>query len=290
MRITGSGFGQGQGSGKKERDRAAAFRNKHRVGERVKGTLIKRETKGLAWILIDGHHLLANIETDSEPGSALNFMVLSLYPEIVLKALPPGGASTGYLMAGSIQEFGLVRSKFESFSAMNLSEESIIGQSPEERRKSFLRAVAADTNLSALYLQLCAHQLSINANLAPNGPTRFFYLPWLMPGARGLEALLKREEKEDGVFMEFVCGFELPRIGPGQIRILYKKPRAGFRVFLARPENIRKFMDYIKSTSLDGLPADAQCLGVEKLPKYAHGGTMRELLSPSVHHIMGFKP
>ncbi len=289
MRITDSGFGQGQGSGRQDRDRAAAFRNKHRVGERLKGTLVKRESKSLAWILIDGHHLLANIETDSEPGSSLNFMVLSLYPEIVLKALPPGGGSGGYPLAGAIQEFGLARAKLEGFMGLNLSDDTIIGLSPEQRRTKFLEAVAADKKLTAIYARLCAQQLSINSRLAQSGPTRFLYLPWLMPGARGLEALLKSEPKENGVFMEFICGFELDRIGAGQIRVLYKKPRAGFRVFMDRPENIKGFLDYVKSTSLGPLPVDAQCLGVEKLPRYAHGGTMRELLSPSVHRIMGFK-
>lgn len=95
MRVNNQSSSFGAGGDAGERDRSGRFRKRHRAGQRVRGVVREwqSQAQGLAWVDIDGHRLLAQLPPDTRLGLERLFLVVSLEPEIVLRALPsrPGG-------------------------------------------------------------------------------------------------------------------------------------------------------------------------------------------------------
>ncbi len=69
------------------RDRAKSFRRDRRPGEQVRGRFLRPAGPGLAWVDIEGHHLVARVSGDLSPDEVLTFEILELQPEVVLRHL-----------------------------------------------------------------------------------------------------------------------------------------------------------------------------------------------------------
>jgi len=88
MRIHGRGSSTfGSGGRRRDSERSERFRKAHRVGQKVSGTIQEWDDSGLAWVLIDGHPLLAQVSQDSSLGLERTFLVVRLSPDIVLKEI-----------------------------------------------------------------------------------------------------------------------------------------------------------------------------------------------------------
>ena len=138
MRVTGYGTGFGQQDG--SRDRAAAFRARHSIGQRIKGRILRREQNGLSWVQVGGEELLARLEVQAEPGDQLIFIVRALTPEIMLQALA-GGASAGDV-PGLVQRFRAAREVFEVNDAALLMALRIAPPHPALRLEAFQLALS----------------------------------------------------------------------------------------------------------------------------------------------------
>lgn len=85
MRIQGSGSAFSGDSSGRDQDRAGRFRRSHRVGQKVRGTVVEWRGPDLAWVELDNHGLLARISADPSLGQERTFLILSLTPDIVLR-------------------------------------------------------------------------------------------------------------------------------------------------------------------------------------------------------------
>jgi len=185
MRVTGYGAGLGQqDSG---RDRAAAFRARHSIGQRIKGSILRREQNGLYWVQVGGEELLARLEVQAEPGDQLFFIVRALTPEIMLQALA-GRASAGDV-PGLVQRFRAAREVFEVNDAALLTALGSASPHPALRFEAFQLALSADAEASGRYAKVQEILAQINAALPEDTQAVALYQPWLLPQARRQEIL-----------------------------------------------------------------------------------------------------
>lgn len=185
MRITGYGAGFGKQEG--GRDRAAAFRARHSIGQRVKGRILRREQNGLYWVQVGGEELLARLEVQAEPGDQLTFIVRALTPEIMLQALS-GDVSAGDL-PGLVQRFRAAREVFEVNAAMLLAALQSTPPSPALRLDAFHKALGAQAEAASHYAKVQEFLAQINASLGQEQNAIAAYEPWLLPVRRRQEML-----------------------------------------------------------------------------------------------------
>jgi len=185
MRI--SGYGAGFGQPGEKRDRAAAFRARHSIGQRVKGRLLRREPNGLYWVLVGGEELLARLEVQADPGDELMFLVRALAPEIMLQALG-AGVDAGDL-TGLVQRFRAAREVFETQCGQLVT--TLSGTPPQSslRRDAFALALGASPENTLRLAKAQDYLDQINATLGAKQNAQAFYEPWLLPGLRRLEML-----------------------------------------------------------------------------------------------------
>ena len=315
MRVNryGSGYGgPGGGSGGDSRARAARFRRRYRVGQALRGELLRHDPSGLAWVAIDSVPLLARLESSPRIGQTLHFQVVSLYPEIVLRELSPDAApDRGPVLPGLIRSFQAARLAFER-AASGLPPFSPAPN--RDRRGAFLDHVGVDAEASGSLAECLALVAAINAELARSGSARFHYPPWLVPGGQGVELLVKRaggadaspadapflpapasgpdipptERPPDAAFLEATLAATLPLLGPLLVQVLHLGERSSYRVLLEQAHSTPALKRLLAGPLADFLPPGAACLGVERMPKYQHGGVLPVLLSPRVHIPTGF--
>ncbi|KHK04227.1 hypothetical protein [Desulfovibrio sp. TomC] len=114
MRVTGGYGGSGQPSdGGKDRSDPQAFRRGRRVGQIVRGRLVSPGPRGLFWVVVAGHKLLAALDHEPVPGRELVFRIEGLDPDLILRDItpPPSAADDPVLLLAALTE---ARSKFEA--------------------------------------------------------------------------------------------------------------------------------------------------------------------------------
>jgi len=185
MRI--SGFGSGydrQPDG--ERDRAAAFRARHSIGQRVRGSILRRDPNGLYWVRVGGEELLARLEVPADPGDELWFIVRALTPEIMLQALAHGQAAAD--LPGLLQRFRAAREVFEQQDAGLFAALRNLPPAPDARGEAFQTALK-QTPAAAERLGRVQDLLGqLNAGVNPARGMLALYEPWLLPELRRSEA------------------------------------------------------------------------------------------------------
>lgn len=276
--------GQGpRGTGRQAgaEDRTTAFRNRYRVGERLRGRLLRFEGPGLAWVAIDREPLLARIESSPPPGSELHFQVASLYPEIVLRELGAGTRAGGPPPAVLLQQLGAARGAFEDTARDLLA--SLRGLAlAAARREAFRAGLPADPAATLSFLDLLLATARINAWLG-NASLRLLCLPWLAPHARDLELVVRRAagpgRSKAAPLDEALCSCTLARLGRIKVQALHRPGRTAFRLFLDRPTSIGRVREIVERHLAGILPAGAECLGVDELPPEARAGVLAELLA-----------
>ena len=256
-------------------DRAAAFRRRHRVGERVRGRLVRFEAPGLAWVVFDREPLLARIESSPPAGANLHFLVTSLYPEIVLKELRPGQAPAPTPPARLLQQLHAARAGFGEAARGLLAALDAIPE-PPGRRAAFQAGLAANPEAAEAWLALLLAAARINVRLAPGG-FRLACLPWLAPRAEEFELVARTATAAP--LGEVLCSCLLPRLGRLKVQALHRRGRVAFRLALDEPVDLGRVRGIVRERLAAIMPADAECLAVEPLPPEARAGVLAELLA-----------
>ncbi|OIO00834.1 MAG: hypothetical protein AUJ49_09140 [Desulfovibrionaceae bacterium CG1_02_65_16] len=268
MRISGYGSGFGQSGG--ERDRAAAFRARHSIGQRVKGRILRREQNGLFWVQVGGEELLARLEVQADPGDTLTFVVRALTPEIMLQALP-GGVDADDL-PGLVQRFRAAREVFETqHHAVYLA---ACGAPPQAalRREAFKTALSADETGRVRFADVTERLARINAAIAARGNVQALYEPWLLPGLRRLEQLrTARTAVEEHALsaLDAACGGIEARLHTG--------PEARLNVAAEHPEHAGALMEELTALARGQLVREPKVLGPSRLRPSPLGGILGEL-------------
>lgn len=269
MRIGGYGGGFGQPSG--ERDRAAAFRARHSIGQRVKGRILRREASGLYWVQIGGEDLLARLEVNASPGDQLMFIVRALTPEIMLQALS-AGVDTGDL-TGLVQRFRAAREVFETQGAAILALVAAIPPQAALRREAFFIALDAHTESAQNLAKALDYLAQINAGLAAAQNAQALYEPWLLPGLRRQETL--RRARADGCIetglsaTDAACGGIEARIFSGA--------SARIVVLAEHPSQAGGALVELSAMAREMLGQEPQMHGPNQLRSSALGGILGEL-------------
>ncbi|BBD07980.1 hypothetical protein [Desulfovibrio ferrophilus] len=236
MRISGWGSNNSSDS-RKERERSAAFQRRHRIGERVTGRVLKRERSGYAWVDFEGLELLANIQSDPEPGSRLLFQIIRLEPDILLQELHVAQAQ-GDPLGPAVNLFWATRTRFESASTELRKVLSAMPGPEQQRKVVFELRLAEASDLAHEFQLVIKARDAVNALLATRGEGRLDYRPWLLPDALSGEMLtVKRPEpspaQDQGTAIEETAfSFALPPHGQCEMRLMVSPTTATVRLFL----------------------------------------------------------
>lgn len=270
MRI--NGYGSGFGKPSDSRDRAAAFRAKHSIGQRINGRILRREHNGLYWVQVGGGELLARLEVQAEPGDHLIFIVRALTPEIMLQALS-GGMSAGDV-PGLVQRFRAAREVFEVQDSALLATLCSIPPHPGLRHESFQLALA-DNPESAMRLAKVQDLLAqINASLAADQNTVADYQPWLLPMGRRQE-MLRSMRSQGGT--EVCLSAVDPAAGSFESRLIAAPGTA--RLFLAAdlPQACGPLQVELAALIRHEFSVEPEMLGPTRRRNNPQGGVLGEL-------------
>jgi hypothetical protein len=271
MRISGSGTGNGSfGNGGSRSDN---FRRKHRVGQKVRGLLLKNLPDAMAWVDIDGDRLLAQLESAHPEGSRLFFLVQKLTPQIVLKELPwtGGGKGDGLSLMG---DFDTARTLFENRFRPALSEADLSGKPLP--LALFLKLLAGSPALRTAYLDAADCARTIGKTLDGAGKGRLLYQPWLAPDGRRQATLIRGGGAAEGL-TETLVEHDHARMGLVRVQFLTRNNDLTCKVLLQHPEQSTPLARYLASRAHGG-PVAINHLGVGRLPRTSHGGIVAEAL------------
>lgn len=268
MKIFRSSGGYAQSDGKKQSSKKSViFRSRYHVGQKLHGKLLKWESQNLGWIEVQDLTLLASIQATPPIGTLLTFKVEQMYPEIILKELHSGAEDEESVPGKTPQEtagdFISARAKFES-RCLYLFARKYSPQKPAfVQFTEFLKSDHdyIDTFLEVLTCVKGLNQFSKNLSL--------IYMPWLIPNALNHEAVITINTRKNpaGSFYEGMFSFTHPKIGATCLKIMYKKPSAGFKIISSQKINSEQL------TSLN-INKNINFLGNENMPKGTSGGVL----------------
>lgn len=268
------GYGPGLGGGGQPRQRADLFRARHRIGERLRGRILRQEPGGLTLVEVDGQELLARLELSAEPGDTMLFVVRALLPEIHLQALQGEAASAD--PPGLLQQFRTARQAFETSAVRHLSALPLTLPPSPAPSQAFQDLLALDENLAALYAQAQERLLRLDETLARPLGRRALYIPWAAPRLTLCEAWLK----SSGNSFELAASGRLERYGTLELRLLGHDGEHRLRLWLERPERAQELGGLVREAlSKTGRGGGEFSLG--RITSPVPGGVFTELLGDS---------
>ncbi|MEW5772179.1 MAG: hypothetical protein AB1916_01525 [Thermodesulfobacteriota bacterium] len=273
MRIGDSDSDGGSGRSPDRRERSAAFRRRHKTGDRVSGRVLRRERPGLSWVDFAGLTLLADIPSDPAPGELLIFEVEGAEGRIRLRELGP--ARTPLPAALDLAAFRRTRSAFEALAEPLLEELAAVA--PADREAIFARQTAAHPGLAAALDQVRSAAEALAADFSRLGLGRPDYRPWLLPRARESELA---ELAPAGALLRTDFSFVLPGRGAGEIILLRRRDGdktggCGARLYLEDPALAPDAAEAALLLAPAGQRTDI--LGVHPLPAERRGGVLASL-------------
>lgn len=269
MRITGYGSGFGQHGG---RDRAAAFRAKHSIGQRIKGRILRRDPNGLYWVQVGGEELLARLEVQADPGDDLFFIVRALSPEIMLQALA-GGMSAGDL-PGLVQRFRAAREMFEVNGSELFAALQATPPHPTLRLEAFHKALEERPDCAPNYAKVLDLLAQINSSLDEEQTAVALYQPWLLPIRRRQEML--RQNRADGGAETTISAVD-PTCGAFEVRMKTDRDMARLVLTAEKPEACGPLQVEIAALMRNELGLEPKMLGPTRLRQNNLGGVLGEL-------------
>lgn len=269
MRISGYGSGFGQQSG--ARDRAAAFRARHSIGQRIKGRIMRREQNGLYWVQAGGEELLARLEVNAEPGDELIFIVRALTPEIMLQALADGMSAAD--LPGLVQRFRAARETFEVQSAALLAALRPTPPQPALRLDAFTAVLAASQESTQHFTKVQDLLAQINASLGAQQNAVALYQPWLLPGQRRQETL--KRPKAEG--FETAISAVDPAAGAFESRLRASTAVVRLTLSADKPEACGPLQVELFALAREDTGLTPEMLGPTRLRPNALGGVLGEL-------------
>jgi len=270
MRITG--YGSGFGRHDSGRDRAADFRARHSVGQRIKGRILRREPNGLYWVQVGGEELLARLEVQADPGDELLFIVRALTPEIMLQALA-GGMSAGDL-PGLVQRFRAAREVFEINGSEMFAALQAVPPDPSLRREAFQKALEARPDSASNYAKVLDLLAQINASLGEDQSAVALYQPWLLPSRRRLEMV--RRTRADGGTQTSISAVD-PASGVFEARLRTGSDSARLVLTAEKPKACGPLQVEIAALLRSELGLEPMMLGPTRLRQNNLGGVLGEL-------------
>jgi hypothetical protein len=269
MRISGYGAGFGQQSAAK--DRAAAFRARHSIGQRIKGRILRREQNGLYWVQAGDEELLARLEVHADPGDELIFIVRALTPEIMLQALS-GGMSAADL-PGLVQRFRAAREVFEVHSAKLLAALRSTSPQPALRLDAFNAALSANPEASQHFAKVQDLLAQINTSLGAQQNAVAQYQPWLLPGQRRQEMLTRPKA---GGFETAISAVDATA-GAFESRLATATDAARLTLSADKPEACGALQVELCALAREESGLEPEMLGPTRLRPNSLGGVLGEL-------------
>lgn len=269
MRISGYGAGFGQQGG--ANDRAAAFRARHSIGQRIKGRILRREQNGLYWVQAGGEELLARLEVSADPGDQLVFIVRALTPEIMLQALPSGMSAAD--LPGLVQRFRAAREVFEVQGAKLLAGLRATPPQSSPRTEAFSAALSDNSDAAQHFSKVQDILAQINAGLGEGQSAVALYQPWLLPGCRRQEML----RKPIAAGVETALSAVDPAAGAFEARLTEAEGRLRLLLHAERPESCGPLQVELTALAREESGAEPELLGTTRLRPNALGGVLGEL-------------
>ncbi|MCJ2164036.1 MULTISPECIES: hypothetical protein [unclassified Pseudodesulfovibrio] len=275
MRIRGSGTGSGDsqngsGSGR----RSDSFRRKYRLGQKIRGILLKNLPNSMAWVEIDDIRLLAQIEARHQEGSHLLFIVNQLTPDIILKELPLS-QTTGVNVLGLASAFDTARTLFEHRFRTGLQESGYAGNSLDIA--GFLKLLAQHPDIHAAYMDAFNCVSTISASLEADRKGHVLYQPWLAPESLRQTTFI-RDSGDTTKLSETIVEFDHAALGLVRVQFLYKGNTLAYKLKIQHPDHEKSLQKYLNSREHRGLTLGIQHLGTSKLPRNSHCGIITEML------------
>lgn len=274
MRIRGSGsdfFGFGDGG-----SRSDSFKRGRRLGQKVRGTLLKWVSTDMAWVNIEGHKLIAQLQSKPRVGASLTFLIKQLYPEIILKEIFEG-TSGGISALSLASDVETARSLFETHFRQHTAE---LSKAPyASRRATYLALLRNDKKMLGAHLDVVNCIQAINRHIDTNRLGILSYAPWLIPSARRYLGLTRRPVGTTSQNLtESVIEFEIGEFGLIRTEFLSKGNDIGYRLKLQHLRKADSLKKYLKSRDRSGLTGSIDCLGISQLSQSEHGGLLAELV------------
>jgi len=281
MRITGYGGGAGQGSG--GRQRADIFRSRHHIGERLRGRILRNESGGLTLVEVDGQELLAQLETQAAPGDTLYFIVRALQPEIHLQALQGNGMA--YDAPSLLQSFRTAREQFELCCAPFLEAQPLSLPPSTTQPLAFVSMLDGDQETATLFAHVRTLLDQIQTTLAtPRGRT-VGYWPWMFPGLRHMETLIKSSTSQENTLplLEFAASGSTARYGALELRIISRSPLHNVRVYVERTSHLEEVTALVR----EALGTNGDNLTLGRISEPYPGGVFGELVGAATTRLSG---
>lgn len=268
MKIRNSGssygsFGNGQ-------SRSDSFRRKHRLGQKVRGILLKNIPDGMAWVSIGDDKLLAQLNSAHPEGARLSFVIKQLSPDIILKEIFETGQATGNTI-GIASSFDTARTLFENKFHHELQSTFVSGAT------EFTQLLSSKSKLYAAFkdTQQCLSVISEALENAQIG--QVLYQPWLTPTSRRQLTFIKHFNSSTTQLLEAIVEFEHTVWGNARVEFLFKNSHAGYKLKAQHLSHADQLKSYLAASSTL-ISESSECLGIAKLPPTAHGGILTELL------------
>ncbi len=256
--------------------RSALFRQGRREGDRLRGVLLSEVRDGHAWVKVDGSRLLARLEVPAVPGESLEFILVRLYPEIVLQAVrSQGGQDTSdseiiarYRAARDIFFGHLHETVFDAVGHM--ASETPLASSAT-RHDAFVDALTAAPSAMYAFRDVCAALAPVRHVLAQRANGHMWLAPWRVAGAdwaeffcfgHGGSADKTGAGKEDLARVLVAARFSRRVAGQVLVDMRMAAGVASFRVYAEHP---MAWIEPEAAGAMGGGLCSAHCLGVERL-------------------------
>ncbi|MCG8530568.1 MAG: hypothetical protein MI749_07885 [Desulfovibrionales bacterium] len=250
-------------------NRAAIFKRKFKAGQVLKGKLLRMENHSLAWVLIGGMELLAQIETTPQQGQWMEFLVLTLEPSIILRQLQHGRdlRSTVFLR-DYIRSYLTERDKLDA-----MLHATLWSALPQSTLCSLSRSHAAFCSHLAEqpeHLAQCTRVMRLLTNVQHMvtiaGHGSFTFMPWLAPHAKGVELLISASgDAACTVTVGAVFPPSNSTVMSGQLKLAPSPAHFAYRLLLEK--NCKASNNSLQTAETS---FSAACLGTQELPTDAH--------------------
>ena len=205
-RIYGSGGGWKGDTGERRkpaRGDVGRFRAAHSVGDVVRGVFLRQEDANTGWVDLDGEQLLAQLpETGPRPlpGEMVFFCIDALNPEVTLRFLAQGsGGAAAYLPLSMLAaSYSVARERLDAITLERLWPDwkNLPSNGRPPARDVYCRFAGRNDIAFAAYAEAKLYAAALEKACAGAGVLAFHYMPWLMPGARAVEAALLQKGRE----------------------------------------------------------------------------------------------
>ncbi|NDV20590.1 hypothetical protein GO013_14355 [Pseudodesulfovibrio sp. JC047] len=271
MRIKGYGMSSG---GFGDGNRSESFKKRHRIGQKIRGTVIKNIANGMAWVDLNGDRLLAQVATSHREGSTLFFQITALHPKIMLKELTDGhsGSSAPLGLATTFDTARILFEKQFKPEQRSLSQKNFFLQ-----RNEFLHILTGNKELYTRYMDAVRCASTISTTLEPTGRGQVFYQPWLAPLCHRQVTVIT-QPKQSTSLRKILVEFDHAKMGMVCIEFLLKTPTLACTLKMQRPQHGAALKRYLSSKTYGGSTLKLHNISVAKLPQNAHGGIITALL------------